>query len=79
MAYSNGCQRQINAGPVVVHPRPVFVFWMTNHTGCAPLNVQCVNQPNGNYTWLWDFGDGTTSTQQVLRTYIHHKECIVST
>jgi PKD repeat protein len=63
--YSNGCQRQVNAGPVVVHPRPVFVFWMTNHTGCAPLNVQCVNQPAGNYTWLWDFGDGTTSTQQV--------------
>jgi len=65
VVYSNGCQQTVNAGSVRAFKKPDFVFWMTNHTGCAPLNVQCVNQPNGNYTWLWDFGDGTTSTQQV--------------
>lgn len=61
--YSSGCQQTVSAGPIYVLPKPNFAFWMTNITGCAPLVVQCVNQSAGTYSWLWDFGDGTTSTQ----------------
>jgi PKD repeat protein len=61
--YSNGCQQIVNAGPIIVLQKPNFTFWMTNITGCAPLNVQCINQSSGAYSWLWDFGDGNTSTQ----------------
>jgi gliding motility-associated-like protein len=30
--------------------------------GCAPLDVQFTNMSTGADTYLWDFGDGTTST-----------------
>lgn len=32
--------------------------------GCAPLNVQFTNMVPGSVTWLWDFGDGQSSTEQ---------------
>lgn len=63
--YSNGCNQSVTTGPVRVLSRPFFSFWPVNHTGCAPLTVQFANQPQGNYTWFWEFGDGNTSTQQL--------------
>ncbi len=33
-------------------------------TGCAPLNTQFTDATVGSIGWLWDFGDGTTSTLQ---------------
>ena len=33
-------------------------------SGCAPLNVQFTNMIPGSVMWNWDFGDGTTSTEQ---------------
>ncbi len=62
--YANGCEQEVAAGQVNVLPRPDFIFWFTNHTGCAPLTIQGVNNPAGTYSWLWDFGDGSTSTLQ---------------
>jgi PKD repeat protein len=33
--------------------------------GCAPLEVQFTDQSTGNVlSWTWNFGDGTTSTEQ---------------
>lgn len=32
--------------------------------GCAPLTTQFTDATFGAVTWLWDFGDGTTSTEQ---------------
>ena len=37
-------------------------------TGCAPLTAQFTDATVGSIGWLWDFGDGTTST---LQTPIH--------
>ncbi|MBL7924320.1 MAG: PKD domain-containing protein [Bacteroidia bacterium] len=62
--YTNGCSQVVSAGPVKVYPRPFFSYWMNNFTGCAPLPVQFINSTAAAYTWLWDFGDGSTSTQQ---------------
>jgi gliding motility-associated-like protein len=33
-----------------------------NDTGCAPYAVQFVNNSSNGITYLWDFGDGNTST-----------------
>jgi len=33
-------------------------------TGCAPLLVQFVNKSRNGRSFLWDFGDGTTSSQR---------------
>ncbi len=44
---------------------PVAAFTATPLTGVAPLSVTFSNQSTGQVTsWLWDFGDGTTSTAQ---------------
>jgi len=52
----------------VVHAQaPVAAFDSDEKTGCAgqSLFVQFEDQSTNNPTsWLWDFGDGTTSTQQ---------------
>jgi len=40
-------------------------FFATNNSGCADLNVQFSDLSTiGVDTWLWDFGDGTSSTLQ---------------
>ena len=41
---------------------PVAEFTSTS-TGCAPVQKAFNNTGRGN-SWLWDFGDGTTSTQK---------------
>lgn len=39
-------------------------------TGCAPLTAQFTDASVGSIGWLWDFGDGTTSTlQNPIHTY----------
>ena len=38
--------------------------------GCAPLTTQFTDNTAGSTGWLWDFGDGTTSTlQNPVHTY----------
>jgi PKD repeat protein len=44
---------------------PVANFTATPTSGTVPLNVAFADLSTGNVTaWLWDFGDGTTSTVQ---------------
>jgi len=51
---------------------PVASFTAVPDEGCAPLDVQFTDTSTGNPTeWLWDFGDGGTSTEQnPLYTYV---------
>jgi hypothetical protein len=57
--------------PCTLPPRPVFLttvladFTQDVISGAAPLTVQFTDRSSGrpNY-WLWDFGDGSTSSQQ---------------
>lgn len=46
-------------------PPPVANFSASPLSGVAPLTVSFTDQSTGEITaWLWDFGDGSTSTQQ---------------
>lgn len=54
---------------VTVYESPAADFTANNTSGCFPLRVQFtdISSPgngNTNTTWLWDFGNGTTSTLQ---------------
>lgn len=53
---------------ITVFPKPVVAFTASDTTGCLPKTIQFTDQsssPGGTITsWLWDFGDGTTSTSQ---------------
>ncbi len=53
---------------IVVHANPTASFSANPPEGCAPLNVSFTDKsiPNDGIlnNWIWDFGDGTTSTVQ---------------
>ena len=49
---------------VTLPPVPVPRFTASPASGYAPLTVRFTNRTPGTVdSWLWDFGDGTTSTQ----------------
>ncbi len=54
----------VGAGSFVhVMAQPVAAFTSNITGGCTPVEVQFSDQSTANPTnWLWDFGDGTTST-----------------
>lgn len=61
----NGCADSV-ALPITVRASPNVLFQLDDSLGCSPL---CVNfqdlsviSTGTNQQWLWDFGDGTTST-----------------
>ncbi|MEP7263012.1 MAG: PKD domain-containing protein [Bacteroidota bacterium] len=64
--YNNGCINQNSAGTVVANDIPSFTYTIANYNGCAPLAVQFINNNAGaGYNWVWNFGDGDSSTVAV--------------
>lgn len=53
---------------ITVNDRPSVNFAASDSTGCFPLRVNFTDlsttSTGANTTWEWDFGDGTTSTNQ---------------
>lgn len=66
---NNGTNTLVRSQYVVVYDAPAVSFSASQTTGCFPLRVQFTDNSNagaGNSStgWLWDFGDGTISTEQ---------------
>ncbi len=60
----SGCSAsQTSTQLIVVSPSPTVAFGAAPTAGCEPLNVQFTNNSTGGTAYLWDFGDGTTSTE----------------
>ncbi|HRQ17991.1 MAG TPA: PKD domain-containing protein [Agriterribacter sp.] len=50
---------------IKITPKAAVDFTAVNNLGCGvPLEVQFQNNTPGAVSWLWDFGDGNTSTAQ---------------
>ncbi|MDZ7309171.1 MAG: phytase, partial [candidate division KSB1 bacterium] len=50
---------------ITVNSPVVAAFAVSDSSGCSPLTVQFSDSSTGSPTaWLWDFGDGTNSTEQ---------------
>ncbi|MGZ5242791.1 MAG: PKD domain-containing protein [Bacteroidia bacterium] len=49
---------------VVVFEQPVAAFQTKNRGGCPPYKAAFQNTSTNGNTWLWNFGDGTTSTDE---------------
>ena len=56
---------------IITNPAPVVLFSSTPNSGCAPLVVSFTDLSGiPNATYVWDFGNGNTSTQQnPINTY----------
>lgn len=59
-----GCSTQVQINGAISVTTPIANFSATNTTGCPPLNVQFTNTGSSSGNFLWNFGDGTTSTEQ---------------
>lgn len=61
----NGCTNIARNGwYFVAASGPTANFTADVTTGCFPLTVNFTNKSTGSVSWFWDFGNGTTSTQQ---------------
>ncbi len=67
---NNGVDEEIKTNYITVSPSPTAAFTANLTTACAPVTIQFTDQstiPPGAgaiTSWLWDFGDGNTSSQQ---------------
>jgi gliding motility-associated-like protein len=60
---STGCPAIVDSVMVTVSPKPDASFIPSPFKGCEPLRVLFQDQSGPNIAdWLWDFGDGKTST-----------------
>jgi len=77
---SNGCQHDTTLS-VQVNPVPAVAFTFSNTCAQSPTQFTDLSvSPQGNISqWLWNFGDGQTSTQQnPVHTYATGGSYIVS-
>ena len=61
MKATNGCSDTSASQSITVYPQPLVGFAADITKGCTQLTVNFINKTNGNNTYLWDFGDGSTS------------------
>jgi PKD repeat protein len=63
-ATENGCTRSVTLPNIITANQATVNFSFTPASGCLPLSVSFTDLSPAAVSWLWDFGDGTTSTQQ---------------
>jgi PKD repeat protein len=60
---ANGCAAQQQTNNAVTVISPTANFSAPDSMGCPPLAVHFTNSSVGGTNYLWNFGDGSTSTQ----------------
>ncbi|MEE4177197.1 MAG: PKD domain-containing protein [Bacteroides sp.] len=50
--------------PITVNPEVTAMFTASDTTGCQPLAIDFSNQSANAHTYLWEFGDGGSSSQE---------------
>ncbi|RYF23092.1 MAG: PKD domain-containing protein, partial [Flavobacteriales bacterium] len=59
---TNGCSEATTTETITVLAQPLVSFITETTTGCIGLAVKFKNLSQDGVSYLWDFGDGTTST-----------------
>ncbi len=63
-ANADGCSSTYTVSNVIYTPLLTADFSYQQFSDCYPVNVVYADSSNDAVSWLWDFGDGTTSTVQ---------------
>ncbi len=58
-----GCYDTLKQSIIITAVNPTASFTMDNNEGCSPLTVNFFNTSSNAYKYVWDFGDGNTSTE----------------
>jgi gliding motility-associated-like protein len=58
------CNSSISHWLVLRPAEPIASFTSNKYEDCSPLEVNFYNYSDYGYSYLWDFGDGTTSTEE---------------
>lgn len=64
VADSSGCTDTLIMPDLVHITGSVAAFNIQSTTGCSPWEVQFSDSSISAFSWVWNFGDGNTSTQQ---------------
>jgi PKD repeat protein len=67
---TNGCSSNSTTKTITVYEQPLAAFKADQTIGCSGLNVKFSNSSKNAVSYVWDFGDGTTSTQ-VAPTHVY--------
>jgi hypothetical protein len=59
----NGCNDSYDS-TIVVHPSPLSLFRVSEYMNGIPGRIQLINQSQGATSYQWEFGDGTSSTEE---------------
>lgn len=71
-----GCVQDQMFVNITITEVPVIVFDADFIEGCAPLEVNFINQSNalGSLTYLWDLGDGVTSSNSTTVSNVYESQ-----
>jgi len=58
-----GCEDTLTI-PITIHPTPILDITFDDTPDCSPLDIMFTNNSTGASYYNWDFGDGTTSTDE---------------
>jgi gliding motility-associated-like protein len=69
VTYADGAKTVTQPNHITVFENPKAAFKVSDSAGCYPFPVQFTDESiaspgTANTSWVWDFGDGTQSTQQ---------------
>jgi PKD repeat protein len=70
-AFNSGCGDSVITHDIAVHGKPVSAFTTDISEGCAPLDINFVNNSQYSQSYQWDFnGDGVTDDISANPGYI---------
>ncbi len=61
---NHGCYDTLTVDTIIKVSSPDAAFGLTSSGSCAPQVVTFTNNSSGGVSYLWDFGDGSTSTSE---------------
>ncbi|MNJ91644.1 PKD domain protein [compost metagenome] len=71
MTAFNSCSEMTEEETIIVLDQPLPAFHADVTLGCADLPVQFRNTTQGGFTYVWDFGDGSPTSNELEPLHIY--------